>query len=127
MDENYIVPDNLADLTRDLVIIRKKPGTQSRFKSYPMMLQRFKELIETTDDVDTLREVLKLDKGYYLLAGYRQQVLEKWLTIERTPENLRLYAMQLMLFGDVDDFGEANTEVDARVDELNAEADALEN
>jgi hypothetical protein len=34
--------------------------------------------------------------------------------------------MQLRLFGDVDEFGEADTDVDARADALDAEADQLE-
>lgn len=126
MTPSTTIPDNLPDLTRALVTLRKKPTTQERFKSYPSMLQRFKELVEVCDDVAILREVIRLDEGYYLLAGYRQQVIERWLNIERTSENVRLYAMQLMLFGDVDEWGESDLDIDARVDALHAEADALE-
>jgi hypothetical protein len=122
----YAIPDNLPDLTRDLVQLRKKPTTQERFKAYPSMLQRFKELVTQCDDVALLREVIRLDEGYYLLAGYRQEVLERWMSIERTSENVRLYAMQLMLFGDTDEWGEADLDVQERVDALHAEADALE-
>ena len=91
------------------------------------MLQRFDALLSACDDPQTLKQVLDIDDGYYLLAGYRQRVIEKLLTLQRTPEHLRLYAMQLMLFGDVDNFGEADTETDARVAEIEAEADRLEN
>jgi len=127
MSDVYNVPDTLPELTRELVRLRQKPSTQARFKAYPMMLKRFDELLNECDDVATLREIIDLDDGYYLLAGYRQRVLEKWLSLERTPQVLRLYAMQLLLFGDVDAFGEADTDVDERVAALNAEADAIEN
>lgn len=120
------IPNNLPDLTRELVSLRKKPSTQERFKSYPAMLQRFNQLLETCDDAATLKEVLRLDDGYYLLAGYRQRVIEKLLMLERTPAILRAYALQLELFGDVDDYGEANTDVEERVQALFAEADQLE-
>ena len=73
-----------------------------------------------------LRAILSADQGYYLLAGYRQHVIEKWLTLERSAEALRTYAMQLELFGDVDEFGEADTNVDARIAALEAEADELD-
>lgn len=122
----YLIPDNLLDLTRELVSIRQKPTTQDRFKAYPALLQRFNELLATCTDPLILRGVIELDNGYYLLAGYRQRVLETWLTYERTPEVLRLYAMQLLLFGDVDDFGEADTDIDARVAALEHEAAGLE-
>ena len=122
---NAPIPDNLLDLTRELVRLRQKPTIKSRVQAYPTLLQRFVALLQACDDVDILREVIAIDSNYYLLAGYRQQVLERWLTLERTPEVLRLYAMQLMLFGDVDDYGEADTDVTDRVDALNAEADAL--
>ncbi len=116
----------LLELTQELILLRKKPTTEERFKSYPRLLQQFKEALEACDDPTVLREVIRLDSGYYLLAGYRQRVLEKWLAHERTPEVLRLYARQLLMFGDVDDVGEANTDVDALVDALEAEADELE-
>lgn len=116
----------LQDLTRELILLRKRPTTEERFKSYPRLLQQFKEALDACNDPAVLREVIELDSGYYLLAGYRQRVLEKWLSFERTPEVLRLYARQLLMFGDVDDFGAANTDVDARVDALEAEADELE-
>lgn len=119
-------PDTLIDITRELIALRKKPSTEARFKAYPALLLRFKELVDVCDDIATLREVITLDSGYYLLAGYRQQVLERWLSLGRTPENLRLYAHQLMLFGDVDEWGEANLGVDERVEALHREADALE-
>lgn len=119
------IPDTLIEITKELIALRKKPTTQERFKSYPALLQRFNELLEDCDDVDTLETVLKLDDGYFLLANYRQRVLEKLLSIERSPELLRSYAMQLMLFGDVDEFGEANLNVDARVTALHEEADRL--
>lgn len=120
------LPQTLPEITRELVRIRQKPTTQKRFKQYPALLQRFREQVAACDDVAVLREVIALDSNYYLLAGYRQQVLERWLELERTPEVLRLYAMQLMLFGDVDEFGEENLDVDARVTALNAEADRLD-
>lgn len=116
----------LPELTRELVAIRKKPGTEERFKSYPQMLKDFADQLAVCDTVATLREVIALDHGYYLLAGYRQQVLEQWLMLERTPEVLRLYANQLMLFGNVDAFGASDLEVDTMVDALNTEADTLE-
>lgn len=119
------IPDTLIEITKELIALRKKPTTQERFKSYPALLQGFNELLEDCDDVDTLETVLKLDDGYFLLANYRQRVLEKLLSIERSPELLRSYAMQLMLFGDVDEFGEANLNVDARVTALHEEADRL--
>ena len=120
------IPDTLPALTRDLIALRQKPSTEERFKAYPAMLQRFQELLAVCDDAAILREVISLDNGYYLLAGYRQQVLEKWLTLERTAEVLRLYAMQLILFGDVDEIGRANTDVEARIEALEHEADELE-
>jgi hypothetical protein len=120
------IPTSLPALTRDLIALRQKPSTEERFKSYPAMLQRFQELLSACDDVAILREVIALDNGYYLLAGYRQQVLEKWLTFERTSEVLRLYAMQLFLFGDVDEIGQANTDVEARIEALEQEADTLD-
>lgn len=117
---------DLIDLTKDLIAIRKKPTTQDRFKQYPQMLADFRELIHECDDTDILKQIIKLDSGYYLLSGDRQKVLEKLLNIERTPSILRAYALQLELFGDVDDFGEANLEVDVRVLALYDEADTLE-
>ncbi|MDQ7027824.1 MAG: hypothetical protein Q9P44_19960 [Anaerolineae bacterium] len=119
------IPDNLPDLTRELVNLRKKPTTQERFKSYPAMLQRFNDLLDDCEDADTLKEVLRLDTGYYLLAGYRQRVLEKLLSIERSAETVNLYAMQLELFGDINEYGEANTDIDERVEALYAEAEQL--
>lgn len=122
----YLLPDNLLDVTRELVSLRQKPTTEARFKSYPALLQRFTELLAICTDAAILRRVIELDDGYYLLAGYRQQVIEKWLMYERTPETLRLYAMQLMLFGDVDAYGAADTEVDARIEALEREANEME-
>ncbi|MGJ3238701.1 MAG: hypothetical protein ACFE0Q_08350 [Anaerolineae bacterium] len=119
-------PQSLLEITRELIHLRKKPTTQVRFKSYPSLLQAFIERLQACDDPDVLHEVLHLDSGYYLLAGYRQQVLEKLLEMHRTAPVLRLYAMQLELFGDVDEYGEANLDTDARVDALHAEADALD-
>lgn len=120
------IPDTLPDLTRALVELRKKPTTQARFRAYPQMLQRFAQLVESCDDPAILREVLRLDDGYYLLAGYRQQVIERLLTMQRTPDALRTYAMQLELFGDVDEYGEADTDIDERIEALHAEADRME-
>ena len=120
------IPNSLPALTRDLIALRQKPSTEERFKSYPAMLQRFSDLLAVCEDVAILREVISLDNGYYLLAGYRQQILEKWLTLERTSEVLRLYAMQLFLFGDVDAFGRADTEVEAHIAALEREADELD-
>lgn len=117
----------LLDLTRDLIAIRKKPTTQERFKQYPQMLARFRELIDRCEDGAVLRQVIELDSGYYLLAGDRQLVLEKWLGLDRSPTVLRAYALQLELFGDVDAFGQANLEIDAQVDALYREADQLDN
>ncbi len=118
--------DDLRALTRELVALRKKPTTPERWKTYPQLLQAFAEAVQACTDVATLRDVIAIDSGYYLLAGYRQQVLERWLSLERSAEALRLYALQLMLFGDVDAWGAANTDVEARVAALEAEADALE-
>jgi hypothetical protein len=117
----------LLDITRELIALRKKPSTQERYKSYPSLLQQFSEQLASCEDVAILRQVIALDSGYYLLAGYRQQVLEKWLSYSRTAEVLRLYALQLMLFGEVDDVGNANTDVDERVAQLESEAEQLEN
>ena len=114
----------LIDLTKDLIAIRKKPTTQDRYKQYPQMLMRFRELVEACDDVELLKQVIRLDSGYFLLAGDRQMVLEAWLKHERTPAALNAYAMQLELFGDVDEFGEANLDIDARVQALYDEANA---
>jgi hypothetical protein len=119
------IPDNLPDLTRELVTPRKKPTTQERFKSYPALLQRFSELLAECDDAVVLKEVLRLDEGYYLLAGYRQRVIEKLLAMERTAETVYLYAMQLELFGDVDEYGAAITDVDERIEALYREAASL--
>lgn len=120
------IPDNLPELTQMLVDLRKKPTTEERFKAYPVMLQRFNDLLHACDDIGILKQIIKIDSGYYLLAGYRQRVIERIVEIERTAPNLRLYAMQLRLFGDVDEFGEADTDIDARIDALEAEADAME-
>jgi hypothetical protein len=117
---------SLQLLASELIALRRKPSTEERYKAYPRLLQAFAEALDDCNDVETLRAVIALDSGYYLLAGYRQRVLEKWLALERTPEALRLYANQLMLFGDVDLYGAANTDVDERVDALEAEARALE-
>ena len=122
----YTLPDTLLEMTEELISLRKKPTTQERFKSYPAMLQKFIELLTQCEDADILKQVLKLDTGYYLLAGYRQQVIEKLLKIERSPTMLRTFAMQLELFGDVDEYGEANLDIDARVEALYAEADSIE-
>lgn len=122
----YILPNNLIDLTKELISLRKKPTTPERFKSYPAMLQKFDELLTACDDVNTLKQVLKLDSGYFLLAGYRQRVIEKVLNLEPSAQILRTYAMQLELFGDVDEYGEANLDIDERVEELYAEAERLE-
>ncbi|MEO1646365.1 MAG: hypothetical protein AAFR67_14325 [Chloroflexota bacterium] len=121
------IADNLIDLTKDLINLRKKPTTEARFKAYPAMLQKFNELLVECTDEAVLREVLRLDSGYFLLAGYRQRVIEKLLEINRTPAMLRTYAMQLELFGDVDEYGEANLDIDDAVDALYTEADELEN
>jgi hypothetical protein len=120
------LPETLSQITKELIALRKKPSTQERFKSYPTLLQHFNDLLEKCDNPDTLKTVLELDSGYFLLAGYRQRVIEKLLSIQRTAETLRSYAMQLMLFGDVDDFGETNLDTDARVDALHKEADEME-
>jgi hypothetical protein len=122
----YIIPDDLLAITRELILIRQKPTTQERYKAYPALLQRFNEQLAICTDVAILRGIIALDDGYYLLAGYRQRVLELWLALERTPEALRLYALQLLLFGDVDEFGAANTDVDERVTALEQEAAVLE-
>jgi hypothetical protein len=120
------MPDSLIEITKELILLRKKPTTQERWKSYPSLLQAFKEQLEECADVATLKEVLKLDSGYFLLAGYRQQVIEKLLSMERSPALLRAYALQLQLFGDVDDIGAANLNVDEKVNALYEEADTLE-
>lgn len=118
--------NRLLQLTQDLITIRKKPTTQSRFKQYPQMLADFREQLSTCTDAALLKQIIQMDKGYYLLAGDRQKVLETLLDIERKPSILRAYAMQLELFGDVDDFGEANLDVDERVQALYDEADDLD-
>lgn len=120
------IPTDPRELTRALVRLRQRPSTEAQFKQYPALLQAFQQAVATCQDVTILREVIALDSGYYLLAGYRQQTLERWLALERSAQVLRLYAMQLMLFGDVNEWGEADTDVDARVAALEAEADALE-
>ncbi|GAB5493023.1 MAG: hypothetical protein Phog2KO_32380 [Phototrophicaceae bacterium] len=122
----YAVPDNLVDLTKELISLRKKPTTAERFKSYPAMLQKFNDLLTACEDEAILRQVLKLDSGYFLLAGYRQRVIEKLLMFNRTPAMIRTYAMQLELFGDVDEYGEANLDIDEHVEELYAEADKMD-
>jgi hypothetical protein len=120
------MPNTLIEITQELILLRKKPTTQERWKSYPSLLQGFKEFLEVCEDAAVLKEVLKLDSGYFLLAGYRQSVIEKLLTIERSPALLRAYAMQLELFGDVDDYGAANLEVEDKVQALHDEADEIE-
>ena len=120
------LPETLIDLTTELIALRKKPTTQERYKSYPALLQRFDELLNHCEDADILKAVLKLDEGYFLLAAYRQRVIEKLLDMERDPDLLRRYALQLILFGDVDAYGEANLDVAARVAALHEEADRLE-
>ncbi|MEL6527514.1 MAG: hypothetical protein AAFQ07_17570, partial [Chloroflexota bacterium] len=61
------IADNLIDLTKDLINLRKKPTTEARFKAYPAMLQKFNELLVECTDEAVLREVLRLDSGYFLL------------------------------------------------------------
>lgn len=116
---------DLINLTRDLISIRKKPTTQDRFKQYPQLLASFRKHVLACDDATALKQVIKLDSGYYLLAGDRQLVLETLLKLDRTASILRAYAMQLELFGDVNEFGEADLEIDARVQALYDEADQL--
>lgn len=123
----YTVPDNLIDLTKELISLRKKPTTAERFKSYPAMLQKFNDLLTVCEDVAILKQVLKLDSGYFLLAGYRQRIIEKLLKLAPSATMLRTYAMQLELFGDVDEYGVANLDIDERVEDLYAEAEKLEN
>lgn len=120
------MPETLIEITQELILLRKKPTTQERWKSYPSLLQAFNERLNDCEDPAILKEVLKLDSGYFLLAGFRQRVIEKLLGIERSPALLRAYAMQLELFGDVDEFGEADLEVDAKVQALYDEADSIE-
>jgi hypothetical protein len=120
------MPETLLEITQELILLRKKPTTQERWKAYPSLLQAFIERLDECDNAAMLKEVLRLDSGYFLLAGYRQRVIEKLLKIERSPALLRAYAMQLELFGDVDELGEANLEVDAKVQALMDEADKLE-
>ena len=121
----FPIPDDLLELTRLLIDVRKRPGTEARYKAYPAMLQRFRDLLASCDDPAVLRQVIALDSGYYLLAAYRQQVLEKLLAQQRSADVLRAYALQLELFGDVDEFGEANTNVDDKIEALLREADEL--
>jgi hypothetical protein len=120
------MPESLIEITQELILLRKKPTTQERWKSYPSLLQAFNERLNECEDAAILKQVLKLDSGYFLLAGYRQKVIEKLLNMERSPALLRVYAMQLELFGDVDEFGEAHLEVDAKVQALMDEADRVE-
>lgn len=116
----------LIDLTQHLIRLRKKPSTQEQFKQYPQMLLNFRDLVNACEDADKLKQILLLDSGYFLLAGDRQQVIEKLLMLERSPPTLRAYAMQLELFGDVDEFGQANLDIDTRVQALYDEAENLE-
>lgn len=123
----------MTDLSADLLStavalmnLRKKPTTQERYQQYPALLQRFNEQLAQCSDPALLKQVIDEDDGYFLLAGYRQRVIEKLLQFERTAEHLRLYRMQLMLFGDVDEWGEANTDVEDRLAALESEADALD-
>jgi len=120
------MPDNLFNVTRELILLRKKPTTQERFKLYPELLQRFNELLAVCEDAATLKEVLHLDEDYYLLAAYRQRVIEKLLRMERTATTVRLYALQLELFGDVDEYGKTSTNIDDWIEALYQEAEILE-
>ena len=88
----YTVPDNLLDLTRELIALRKKPGTEERVRAYPLLMQRFNEQLEACDDPLVLKQILTLDSGYFLLAGYRQRVIEKLLEYERSADLVRAYA-----------------------------------
>lgn len=117
---------SLLEIAAELIALRKKPTTQARFQQYPALLQAFRDAIATCQDAALLEQVLALDSGYHLLAGDRQRLIERLLSFGRTPTRLRLYAQQLELFGDVDEFGEADTDVAARVAALEAEADQLE-
>lgn len=120
------LPGSLPELTQAIMQLRKKPGTQAQYKRYPLLLQQFNVLLEQCDEAKTLKDVLRIDTGYFLPPNYRQRLIEKLLTMERTPQLLRLYAMQLELFGDVDEFGNEDLNIDARVESLHAEADALD-
>lgn len=120
------LPDTLPGLTRALIKLRKKPGTQEQYKQYPQLLQRFNELLSLCDDPETLKDVLRVDTGYFLPPSYRQRLIEKLLTMQRTPQLIRVYALQLELFGDVDEFGNEDLDIDERVSALHAQADALE-
>jgi len=123
----YEIPDNLPDITRELISIKKKPTTQERFQSYPALLQQFSNLLDQCSDEKVLRAVLDLDTGYFLPAGIRQHVIERLLSFKRSPDRLREYAMQLTLFGDVDEYGTADTNIDERVEAIYQEADQLTN
>jgi len=125
MPTEFPIPDDLLGVTRLLIEVRQRPGTEARYKAYPAMLQRFRDLLPQADAA-TLRQVIGLDSGYYLPANYRQQVIERLLAQQRSADVLRAYALQLELFGDVDEFGEAKTDIDARIEALLREADALE-
>lgn len=120
------IPNTLPEITQQLVALRQKPGTQDRFKSYPKLLQGFNDLLAACIEPEVLKDTLRADNGYFLPANYRQRVLEKLLTLERTPNLIRAYAMQLELFGNVDEFGEADLDIDTTVEKLYAEADSLE-
>ena len=120
------MPETLIEITQELISLRKKPTSQERWKTYPALLQAFQEQLAECDEAAILKEILRLDSGYFLLAGYRQQVIEKLLTIERSAGILRAYALQLELFGDVDEYGAANLEIENKVAALHQEADELE-
>ena len=120
------MPETLIEITQELISLRKKPTSQERWKTYPALLQAFQEQLADCDEAAILKEILRLDSGYFLLAGYRQQVIEKLLTIERSAGILRAYALQLELFGDVDEYAAAHLEIENKVAALHQEADELE-
>ena len=124
---NHVTVD-LIELTERLILIRKKPTTPENFQQYPNLLQEFRDAVASCKDPEMLRTVLKVDRGYFLPASDRQRTIERLLKIGgRNPESIRMYAKQLELFGDVDEFGSENFEVEKRIAKLYKEADKLEN
>ena len=64
----------------------------------------------------TLKQVIKLDSGFWLIASIRQQILERLLDLgETTPFVLQNYRMQLDMYGYLNEDGRIEYENEERI------------
>ena len=117
---------DLILITQDLIDMRKHPLKAQANTRYIGAAQEFTAAVAACENVETLREVLRLDTGHVLPTVAKQQVYEKLLADEaaRTPALLQAFAMHLEMFGYVDTNGLRQDDTDERIEALLAEADA---